>query len=154
MSAVAAGLCAAIAAYLAIGVVSGAGADSYARAQLSGHVKTAVKENQSYLRDVKDGHVIAALPTNDLMFLKGLIKAGSKINIVGVESTPLSISNSEAGRTLLSDIEVFDVVTRNNGSISEQTQGILVLLTKEESERLFGFMAKGSIRIVIAGDNQ
>lgn len=98
---------------------------------------------------LKSGYVIAALPVADIGLLKQRIRQGTRINILGGKAD--NPNNAGAAQTILTNVEVIDLQAADGSALREQDSGLLILLSQQESERLFSLLDSGTARIVISG---
>lgn len=149
LPAVISGLCAAIAAYLMIGLITNSKQANISENKMSSGISKCTSESSSDVnKKLAKGYVLAALPVSDLAVLKKKLQKGTKVNVIGVE--PKNLTGAANARTILTNIEVFDVPTDSASSIRETDSSLIVLMSIEECERLFGFLAEGTIRVVIS----
>jgi hypothetical protein len=148
LGAIASGLCAVIAAYMAISIIAEAESARVKVGKKSKAVMTDAKSKNTARSKVGNGYVIAPLATSDFALLNAGIKEGTRINVIGVDNTGSQVETG--AHTILADVEVVGVCKGEANSVG-QDSGFLVLLTSAESERLFSFSKSGSLRVAISG---
>jgi hypothetical protein len=149
LPAIISGLCAAIAAYLLIGIISNAKqADNQVNKLYSGISKPASETPSEVNKELAKGYVLAALPVSDLAILKQRFKKGTRVNVIGVEAK--SISTTSNTRTILKNIEVLEAPTADTSAFKENDSSLIVLMRIDECERLYDFLSNGTIRVVIS----
>lgn len=99
--------------------------------------------------EISKGNAIAALPIESFSLLKGSIKTGTRLNVIGVINSGQPVGLP--AQTILTNIMVVALPAAASSSIREADDGVLVSLSQEECERLYGFLSSGTIRVVVAG---
>lgn len=114
--------------------------------------KTNVDENvSSGMREMqkRDDYVIAGLKVDDLDILEDRLRYGTRINVMAITSA--ANGQGPQAMTVLRNVRVMDIHGSAGSKLGQQSKGIQIALTIEESERLAAYESQGALRIVIVG---
>jgi hypothetical protein len=151
--AILAGLAVAIATYLILTSGVFATRNISSNAQKSKPKKGRIVEKNEITDGVqteKKSRVLMALRISDYEVLKPRLRKGAKINIIYGYGEGRN-SNTQV-RTFMENVLIVEVPPSSNSRLSAEEQGILIEVSKEESERLASLTTAEPLRIVIKED--
>ena len=99
--------------------------------------------------NVSPDELLFFLPVVDLSMYKGILHAGTRINLVIVPSTASPIADK--GVTLLTNVEVVRAIENRRPDATKTGQGVFIKVTQGECERLAQALEAGTVRIAIRG---